>query len=808
MSAEPTTDLTLEIAHLLLLDVVGYSRLLVNEQIELLQQLNRIVRGTECFQAAEKDGKLIRLPTGDGMALLFFASPEQPARCALQISKELQEQTNIKVRMAVHSGPVNRVVDVNDMVNVAGAGINVAQRVLDCGDAGHILLSKHVADDLAHYRHWQPHLHELGECEVKHGMRLSLVNLHKDGLGNPALPEKLKRRKVWKRTSPSTVRPINVARWPKFVLIGALLLFAVVLLAGLLLFIRRPSTPVAGNSSGIEPISSIPEKSIAVLPFDNLSDDKQNAYFADGVQDEILNDLAKVADLKVISRTSVMQYKNSAQRNLREIATALGVTHILEGTVKRAGDRIRVNAQLIDARTDTTVWGERYDRDLADVFAVENEVAEQIVAQLKSRLSAKEKAAIEQKPTDNLAAYDLYVRAKILIDKAVFNEPRKNLFEAVRLLEQAVQRDSSFVLAYYQLAHAHDQVYLFGFDRTKTRLDAADAAIQTVRRLRPDSGEAHLALAKHLYWGFLDYDRARQELEAARRALPNDPTPYLLIGYIDRRQGRWEESIRSMQHAVELDPQNFFILQQLSLTYNNLRRYRDMAATLDRALKIAPRDASLRVQRAYVDLDWHADLKPLRSTTEAIVAEDPHSVSVGDRLLVALYERDIKSANQALGTLPPDVLIGKETVSFPPSWWEGLVARLRNDESAARTAFTKAHEEATKIARDQPNHGPSLCALGMVDAALGNKKDAIREGERAVELVPVAQDSIDGAMLVQYLAVIYAWTGKKDAAFEQLNVATRIPGYLSYGQLKLDPLWDPLRNDPRFEKVVASLAPK
>jgi serine/threonine-protein kinase len=562
-------------------------------------------------------------------------------------------------------------------------------------------------------------------------------------------------------------------------------------------------------SSGPGPVGSIPEKSIAVLPFDNLSDDKQNAYFADGVQDEILNDLAKVADLKVISRTSVMQFKNSAQRNLREIAYALGVTHILEGTVKRAGDQIRVSAQLIDARTDAHVWGERYDRNLADVFAVENEVAEQIVAQLKSQLSPKEKAAIEQKPTSDLAAYDLYVRAKVLIDKAVFNEPRKNLFESVRLLEQAVQRDPSFVLAYYQLAHAHDQVYLFRFDPTKARLAAADAAVQSVRRLRPDSGEAHLALAKHLYWGYLDYDRARQELENARRALPNDSTSYLLSGYIDRRQGRWEESIRNMQHATELDPQNFFILQQLALTYNNLRRYAEMAATLDHALKLAPRDTSLHVQRAYGDLDWRADLKPLHSATEAILGEDSHSVAAGDRLLVALYERDVNTANQALAALSPDaVFMTKETVSLPQPWWEGLVARLRGDASSARAAFTRARAEVDKIVREQPDSGVALCGLGMIDAALSNKKDAIREGERAVELVPVTKDTIEGAMLVQYLAIIYTWTGKKDAAFEQLSVATKIPGSLSYGQLKLDPLWDPLRNDPRFEKIVATLAPK
>jgi len=810
MSVEPKPDLQLEIAHLLLLDVVGYSTLLVNEQIELLQELKEIVRNTACFRAAEANGKLIRVPTGDGMALLFFRSPEEPAQCALEIAQTLESYPHIRLRMGVHSGPINQITDVNDRSNVAGAGINVAQRVMDCGDAGHILLSKHVADDLAHYRHWQPHLHDLGECEAKHGLRLHIVNLYKDKLGNPQVPQKLQRGRKGKRAAGPGIRPVIAPRWPKFALIAALLLSAIALASSFFIFLRRPNPAGSESSPTSGATAVIPEKSIAVMPFQNLSDDKQNAFFADGVQDEILTDLAKVADLKVISRTSVMQYKSSAERNLREIAKALGVTYILEGTVKRAGDRIRVSAQLIDARTDAHVWAERYDRELADVFAIENELATQIVAQLKSRLSPGEKAAIEQKPTADLAAYDLYLRAKNLIDKAVFNEPRKNLFEAVRLLEQTVARDPSFMLAHYQLAHAHDQIFLFSFDHTESRLAAADASVQAVRRLRPESGEAHLALAKHLYWGYLDYDRARQELDAARRALPNDPTPYLLTGYIDRRQGRWEESIRNMQHAAELDPQYFFILQQLALTYNNLRRYDDMAATLDRALKLAPQDASLRLQRALVDLDWRADTKPLRSTTEAIIAADPNAATTfTDRLLVALYERDLNAANEALAALGPDAQFSpKEGVSFPRAWCEGLIARLRGDASAAQTAFKAAREEVDKIVRDQPNNGPALCALGMIDAALGNKKEAIREGRRAVELVPVTKDSIDGAMLIQYLAVIYAWTGNKDAAFKQLDIATKLPGYLSYGQLRLDPLWDPLRGDPRFDKIVASLTPK
>src|SRR5712691_9741238 len=515
MSAELPPDLQLEIAHLLLIDVVGYSKLLVNEQIEALQELNRVVRGSECFRAAEAKDKLIRLPTGDGMALLFFDNLEQPAHCALEISEKLRSSPEIQVRMGIHSGPVNQVPDVNDRVNIAGAGLNIAQRVLDCGDAGHILVSKHVADDLKEYRHWQPYLQDLGECEVKHGLRLHLVNLCKNDLGNPHVPEKFKRRKRWKETGP--VHPVASPRWPRWAPIAALLFSLCALAISFTIFFRHRAT---GSETFEGATGAIPEKSIAVLPFENLSDDKQNAYFADGVQDEILTNLAKVADLKVISRTSMMQYKNNAERNLREIGKTLGVAHILEGTVQRSGGRVRVSAQLIDARTDVHLWAEHYDREIADVFAIENELAEQIVAQLKSRLSPVEKAAIEQKPTADLAAYDLYLRGRELGEGAVFTSGNE-LFEAIRLLEQALQRDPSLALAYYQLAHAHDQLYVRAIDHTGARLNLAEAAIQSLRRSRPESGEAHLALAKHLYWGHLDYDNARKELAAARGTLPN-----------------------------------------------------------------------------------------------------------------------------------------------------------------------------------------------------------------------------------------------------------------------------------------------
>ena len=787
MSVEIKKEIQLEIAHVLFIDIVGYSKLSINDQRAAVEELNQIVRASEQFQRAEAANRLIRIPTGDGMVLVFYTSPDAPAQCAVEISRELKEHPRLQLRMGIHSGPVSGVVDVNERANLAGAGINMAKRVMDCGDAGHILLSKHVAEDLEEYEKWRPLLHDLGSCEVKHGVRVSVVNLYADQFGNAKVPRRFetvqKRRKR--------------LRWVET---AAALLALAVIVGGIAMFSRyRMRSTLA-----------VPEKSIAVLPFENLSEDKANAFFADGVQDEILTGLSRVADLKVISRTSVMQYKAGPKRNLREVAIDLGVAHVLEGTVQRAGGRVRVSAQLIDARSDTHLWAEHYDRDIADVFAIESEVAGMIVAQLQAKISPSEKAAIEQKPTADLTAHDLYIRAKTLITTSVFSTPQaESLSEAVRLLNEAIERDPAFALAYYQLAHTHDLLYFTGTDHTPARLAMADAAIQSLTRLLPNSGEAHLALAKHLYWGYLDYDRARNELSLAQKSLPNEPWAFVLAGYIDRRQGRWDQSIKNLERAVELDPQNAAILQQLALTYDLLRLYADEESVYDRAIAVTPKDAALRASRAEVELNWHANPRPLISTIEAFVAQDSSEAKHLAYAWIpgALSERDFDGASHALAALPIDGCYDN-TIPFPRSWCEGVVAQFRGDKAAAHAAFTSVRAEAAKIVTEQPNYAEALCVLGMADAALGNKEDAIREGRRAVELLPVTKDAIIGARLVHYLALIYAWTGEKDLALEQLSAAASLPGHLSYGYLRLHPYWDPLRGDPRFEKIVASLAPK
>ena len=810
-SADTKPDPQLEIAHILLIDVVGYSKLLIDEQIEFLKELNQIVRSTECFRTAETAGKLIRVPTGDGMALLFFRSPEEPVRCALEISRTLKDHPHIQVRMGVHSGPVNQVTDVNDRTNIAGAGINIAQRVMDCGDAGHILLSKHLADDLVEYRHWRPHLHDLGECEVKYGLRLHLVNLYKDDLGNPRLPDKLKRGKRWKQAA-VPVRPSSAPHWPKSVLLIAMLGSAAALVVSVLTFFHRASPTTTQNLS--QPVAAIVEKSIAVLPFQNLSDEKENAYFAEGVQDEILTDLSKVADLKVISHTSVMQYNNAATRNLREIAQQLSVAHVLEGSVQRAGNRVRVTAQLIDARTETHLWAERYDRDLADVFAIQSEIAKAIADQLQAKLSPNEKKAIEQPPTTDLAAFDLYSRAKSILFTASFSvtgDP--DLRKAIELLDEAVKRDPSFFDAYCQLAYAHGYFYGVWGDHTPARLALAEAAVQAATRLRPDAAETHLARAQYLYMGLRDYAGALAELEIARRALPNDPRVFEFTGFILRRRGQQEEGLQNLQRAVELDPRNFLTLQQIALSYQFLGRYAEAIAALDRALEIMPDNAETRADRGLFYLCWKADTRPLHQTIDAILAQGPGAIaSAADTwFFCALAERDPAAAERALVALGDNPCWGEGEINLSRSFGEGLLARMTKDEARARTAFEAARAQQEKIVQAQPDYSPALCVLGLIDAALGRKDLALDEGRRAIALTPVEKDVTNDSFVLQYFAITAAWAGEKELALQQLKTGLRAPTasvMLSYGALKLHPFWDPLRGDPRFEKIVASLAPK
>jgi serine/threonine-protein kinase len=817
VASEVKKEIELEIAYVLFIDIVGYSKLLIDQQRRLLELLNEIVRGTEQFRKAEANNRLITIPAGDGMALVFYNTPEAPVECALEISRAVKEHPELKLRMGVHSGPVSGVVDVSGRANIAGAGINIAQRVMDCGDAGHILLSKHVAEDLEQYGHWHRHLHDLGETEVKHGSHISVVNLYTEELGNPEVPQKF--RHARQKLAPAFVEARS--RGKSWIIAAAVVIMAALAVVGFL--VSRRSAPIASSSAssaipapslGTAPAAvpaAVSNKSIAVLPFENLSDEKQNAFFTDGVQDEILTHLAKIADLKVISRTSVMQYKTGAQRNLREIGQQLGVAHLVEGSVQRSGNKVRVNAQLIDARNDVHLWAQTYDRDLADVFAIQSEIAKAIADQLQAKLSPNEKAAIEQRPTTDLVAFDLYTRAKALrLSTMSFNVLAKdNLLQAVELLNQAVARDPAFLVAWCELAATHDRLYFLGFDHVPARLAAAEAAVEKAKSLRPDAGETHLAVAQHRYRGYRDYDGARAEIAIAQRTLPNDPLPFELLGFIDRRQSRWSESTRNLERAIELDPRNFYTLQQISLSYLQLRHFSDMAAVLDRAHQIVPNDVDTRVARAFVDLRWRADTRPLHAMIATVLTENPAIAStLADTwLALALCEHDFGTASRALAALGNNP-ITIDNISLSPAFARGLVARAQGDGIAANAAFTEARTHQEQLVLEQPDYAPALCVLSLIDAALGHKEDALREGRRSIELLPITKDSLNGAHMIEFFAVTCAWVGEKDLALAQLRFATQNPSFINYGELKLHPYWDPLRGDPRFEKIVASLAPK
>jgi serine/threonine protein kinase/tetratricopeptide (TPR) repeat protein len=550
------------------------------------------------------------------------------------------------------------------------------------------------------------------------------------------------------------------------------------------------------------------EKSIAVLPFENLSRDSDSVYFADGVQDEILTRLAGLADLKVINRTSVMQYKSGAARDLRKIGQQLGVARVVEGSVQRAGNRVRVNAQLIDVSTNLALWGQTFDRDLADVFAIQSEIATSIARQLQASLSAREKTAIARAPTNDITAFELYARAK---DVFTSRTTKANYLEAADLLNQAVARDPLFFKAYCLLAHTHDLLYFLGYDHTPARLALAEAAIEAAFRIHPDAGEAHLARAQNLYQGYLDYDAALAELEVAAKTLPNNASVFRLKGLIERRQGKPEEAVRSLQRAIEIDPRNIDLLKQLALSYRLLRRFPEQKAVLNRALAVDPNNVDVKLELATAEFYSKADPRPLHQLVDSIRAENfpvasPYIAEYW--LFYALAERDAVAAKNAIiaaGENPP---LNDETVHFSRPFMEGVIARMTNDDAGARAAFSAARAEQQKVLQAPESYGPALCVLGLIDAALGRKEEALRQGRRAVELIPVEKDAIYGASMVEYSAMIAAWAGDKDLACEQLAIAVRPPSPLNYGHLKLLPFWDPLRGDPRFEKIVASLAPK
>jgi TolB-like protein len=800
MASASSSGVKLEIGHVLFIDIVGYSKLLITEQSELLRRLSDVVRETDQFRSAEAEGKLVRLPTGDGMALVFRNSPEAPVQCALELSRGLKTHPELKVRMGIHSGPVNEVADVNERANITGAGINIAQRVMDCGDAGHILLSKHVADDLEQYPQWRSYLHDLGECEVKHGVRAHAVNLYTGDVGNSEVPEKFRQAKEKEQTVPSirvaVAKPAG--RSPTWI---AALIIAAAAAAGFYIYAHRSSS------------KPIVEKSVAVLPFENLSRDPDNAYFADGIQDEILTRLSKIADLKVISRTSTQHYK-SAPENLPEIARLLGVAHILEGSVQKSGDSVRVNVQLIKAANDSHLWADTFDRKLTDIFSVESEVAKAIADQLRAKLSGQEEQVIAAKPTDNLEAYDAYLRG--LAYNLKTSATPTNLIAAQKYLREAVRLDPKFALAWAMLAYAEATGYITqNLQPTVALREEIRQAAETAANLQPNLGEAAFAKAHYYYSCLKDYDTAERYFEQARRLLPNNSQISESLAYVARRRGQWDQSEAYFNEAERLDPRNVSMLAQRGLSYVSLRRFPEALRKYDQVLNITPDDVDTIGQKAAV-LQAQGDLAQAGALLAPLVPPADDSPTLEIQAYQAILERRPEPIIARLKELvaKPDPALGY--INGELRFYLGWMQQVTGDHAAAVASWRQARTELEPFVKDQPENIQLLGDLAFTYANLGDKAAAMAVADRAMAAGTPEKDALYGHFPLEIVTRVAAVAGDSDRAIPVLQklLSVSYSGAIGGGTpltpalLRLDPMFDPLRNDPRFQKLAASEVPK
>jgi TolB-like protein/Tfp pilus assembly protein PilF len=782
----------LEIGHVLFMDLVGYSKLLLDEQREQLQRLTEIVRDTEQVRAAEAGDKLLRLPVGDGIALVFFNSPEAPVRCAIEISKRLKQYPQLKLRMGIHSGPVNEVRDVNDRANVAGAGINIAQRVMDCGDAGHILLSKRVAEDLAHSRQWRTYLHDLGECAVKHGVPIFIVNLYTDEIGNAQLPQKVKQ---WQSEQAAQAVDGSPVLSRKYVLLAAAVLLVAIASFGVWLSFKQAAVTSLG-----------PEKTIAVLPFQNFSPDKDNAFFADGVQDDILTSLAKIKDLRVTSRSSVMKFRDVAEQNLRQIGKALGVANVLEGSVRREGDRVVVNVQLVDAQSARQIWANRYDRTLADSLGLQGELASEIADALRATLSTDEQARVTAKPTQNPDAYVFYLRANQLSRNP--DTLLEDYKAAEQLYMQAIALDPNFALAHARLASVCAEIFHY-YEPTEDWKTKARSEAQIALRLQPDLAEAHLALGQCIYWMDQDYERALEQFDIASRLSPSDGDIVRLIAAIKRRQGKWKQALEEYERVAKLDPQNPNTVRELIFTNTAMRRWPEAARWVEQLRAMAPASIIAKIQRGYVEFWWKGDTGLLKSLLNQVpLGVDPDGSVTSVRWDVAMLDRDYAAARRAIDASSAKELSYTGEGSTPRTFFEGCIALAQGDVPAAQKYFQDAQPVFEDAVKEAPSSAIRHANLGWFYAFMGRKEDAIREGRRAVELKPESKDAVDGVIVNCYLALIYARVGEKDLAFPLLARLLKTPGAvdsvdysITVNDLKHRWEWDPIRSDPRFQKL-------
>jgi TolB-like protein/Tfp pilus assembly protein PilF len=787
MPAEVKKEIALEIAHILFVDIVGYSKLSINEQRAAIDELNEVVRNSEELQKAEAAGRLIKIPTGDGMALVFYASPEAPAQCAIEISRALKEHPRLQLRMGVHSGPVSGVIDVNGHANLAGAGLNVAQRVMSCGDAGHILLSKRVAEDLAEYEQWRPLLHDLGTCEVKHGMRIGIANLYDSETGNPQLPKRFQAVK----------RHRAHVRWAEVAI--ALLILATII-AAFVFLLRRPMQLT---------LAAAPEKSVAALPFENRSRDPDNAYFAEGIQDEILTRLSKIVDLKVISRTSTQHYK-SAPENLPEVARQLGVAHILEGSVQKSGDSVRVNVQLIKAANDSHLWADTYDRKLTDIFSVESEVAQAIADQLRAKLTGQEEQVIAAKPTDNPEAYDAYLRGLAYRLKTA-NTP-VNLLGAQKYLREAVRLDPKFALAWALLSYVEARGYITrNLEPTAALRDEIRQSAETALTLQPNLGEAVLAKGGYYYACLKDYATAARYFEQARQFLPNSGGVAESLAAVARRRGQWDRSESYFNEAERLDPRNVQLLTQHALSYVDLRRFPEALRKFDQVLNITPDDMDTLVQKAAI-AQAEGDL-PRASALLAPLHPNAGNIPVFEaQVYQAILERRPAQIIPRLKEIlaKPDPALGY--LNGELRFWLGWAQEVAGEHAAAQESWRQARNEMEPFLKEQPENDSLMGDLALTNMSLGDKAVAFKLIERAMATVPIEKDAVDGPAPIEMLARVAARVGETDRAIAALEKLLSIPyggalgssAPLTPALLRLDPMFDPLRNDSRFQKLAGS----
>ena len=791
MPGEINKQIGLEIAHVLFIDIVGYSKLSINEQNAAVDELTQIVRSTEQFQKAEAADRLIKIATGDGMALVFYTSPEAPVRCAIELSRALKDHPRLRLRMGIHSGPVSGIVDVTGQANLTGAGLNLAHRAMECGDAGHILLSKHVAEDLEEYEEWRPRLHDLGTCEVKHGVRIGIANLYDGKVGNPQVPKKLQAIKKHR----------SRVRWAEIAV--ALLMLAAI--TGAFVFLLRRPTRLA---------LAIPEKSIAVLPFENLSEEKGNAYFADGTQSEIMTKLAGIGDLKVISRTSTAKYKSKPE-DLKTVARQLGVATVLEGSVQKAGDRVRVNVQLIDARSDMHLWAKSYDRDLKDIFAVESGVAQEIADTLQAKLSPSQANALTAAPTRDTEAYDLFLKGEYQERQAESTENVEFFDRAETFYRQALARDPNFALAYARLANSRLNRHWFSNRLTSAQLDEVKSDIERALAIAPDSPDAQLALALFHYWGHRDYDSALRATDRAVELQPSNAISRQLRGAIYRRRGEWRRSLAEFERALELDPRDAGIPTEMGNAYLFLRRWNEAERALGRALALDPQNINAAYHLAQTYTNSTGDIQRARRASEGVQGAkgqvSPYGILISQMIREDVYldvlERHFPDALRAWDEVPGN---------FRDERLRQLKARVGIQVLAGQNVAAKSECDQARVlleaqlAERRPSDHTSASEVAWIYVCLGRNADALRIAREAAESMPIEKDALVGTYFLLGLAQIEAHTGQPEEAVKILRQLLTIPAgeYISVARLKIDPVWDPIRNDPGFQKLLSEPEPE